>query len=155
MELIYINRQDGSQSVAFSLDYLPHAKGRARITTIGGFPRAFTPHKTKVSMERIKDDLHALRYVHNAHILRGPFLLIVSYTFHVPKSYSKKKREACLSGEIFHTAKPDVNNLNSTILDALSGFLYDDDRMCVDLHARKQWGHEDKTEIIIYGKIDE
>ena len=60
----------------------------------------------------------------------------------VPKSDSKKMKEAKLSGKIRPQVKPDVDNLCKTILDALNGLAYDDDKQVVECVVKKYYGEE-------------
>ncbi len=60
----------------------------------------------------------------------------------VPKSDSKKKRELKLSGKIRPTMKPDNDNIAKSVLDALNGLAYVDDKQIVELKANKYYGAE-------------
>ena len=51
--------------------------------------------------------------------------------FSVPKSASKKKRAAMLTGDIRPTKKPDMDNILKTVADALNGIAYRDDSQIV------------------------
>ena len=49
----------------------------------------------------------------------GPlFAILKAYTI-PPASYSNKKREACLNGDIEPTGRPDIDNLTKMVFDAL------------------------------------
>jgi Holliday junction resolvase RusA-like endonuclease len=55
----------------------------------------------------------------------------------VPKSYSKKRTEACLSGLERPIKKPDWDNVAKSICDAINGIVYIDDTQIVDAHVTK------------------
>ena len=55
----------------------------------------------------------------------------------VPKSYSKKRTEACLNGLERPTKKPDWDNVAKSICDAMNGIVYQDDTQIVDAHVTK------------------
>jgi Holliday junction resolvase RusA-like endonuclease len=55
----------------------------------------------------------------------------------VPKSYSKKRTEACLSGLERPTKKPDWDNVAKSICDAMNGIVYQDDTQIVDAYVTK------------------
>ena len=55
---------------------------------------------------------------------------------------AKKKKEAKLSGKIRPTVKPDNDNIAKSVLDALSGLAYGDDKKIVELKVRKYYGVE-------------
>lgn len=60
----------------------------------------------------------------------------------IPKSDSKKKRELKLSGKIRPTMKPDNDNIAKSVLDALNGVAYLDDKQIVELAVDKKYGEE-------------
>ncbi|MDB8554089.1 RusA family crossover junction endodeoxyribonuclease [Turicibacter sanguinis] len=60
----------------------------------------------------------------------------------IAKSDSKKKKEAKLSGKIRPTVKPDNDNIAKSVLDALNGLAYVDDKQIVDLKVDKYYGVE-------------
>lgn len=60
----------------------------------------------------------------------------------IPKSDTKKKKEAKLSGKIRPTVKPDNDNIAKSVLDALNGLAYGDDKQIVELKVRKYYGAE-------------
>jgi len=66
----------------------------------------------------------------------------------VPSSWSKKKREAALSGALRPTVKPDCNNY-SKALDALNGVVWVDDKQIVAEHVWKVYGARPGLRIVI------
>lgn len=76
----------------------------------------------------------------------------VKMTFHmpIPKSCSKTKRKAIaadMTNDVFHTCKPDVDNLCKFYCDAANGILWTDDSQIVHLEALKIYSFEPRTEI--------
>jgi len=67
----------------------------------------------------------------------------------VPSSWSKKKREAALSGALRPTVKPDCNNY-SKALDALNGVVWVDDKQIVDERVRKLYSANPGLRIVVY-----
>lgn len=55
----------------------------------------------------------------------------------IPKSISKKKRQAMLDKKIRPTKKPDADNVCKVICDSLNGVAYRDDTQVVDCMVRK------------------
>ncbi len=61
-----------------------------------------------------------------------------------PKSWSKKKRQAALRGEIRATVKPDKDNVEKLVKDAITGVIIEDDAYfvehgeCSKLYAEKE-----------------
>ncbi|MDE5977460.1 MAG: RusA family crossover junction endodeoxyribonuclease, partial [Turicibacter sp.] len=60
----------------------------------------------------------------------------------IPKSDSKKIRALKLSGQIRPTMKPDADNIAKSVLDALNGIAYVDDKQIVKLMVDKWYGEE-------------
>ena len=58
--------------------------------------------------------------------------------FEIPKSYSKKRKKACLEGIERPTKKPDIDNVYKGIADAMSGIIYQDDKQIVE-DTQEQW----------------
>lgn len=60
----------------------------------------------------------------------------------IPKSDSKKKRALKISGQIRPTVKPDADNIAKSVLDALNGLAYADDKQIVECEVKKYYGEE-------------
>jgi len=70
----------------------------------------------------------------------GARVLVVFY-FEPPKSWSKKKRELAIAGEIPHTVKPDTDKLTRYLLDAITdaGNVWEDDSQVYSIDAEKAY----------------
>lgn len=64
-------------------------------------------------------------------------------------SWTKKKQEDARAGLIYPTGKPDVDNLQKALQDALNGFLFKDDSQFVVASTRKKYADEPRVEIEI------
>lgn len=83
----------------------------------------------------------------------GPIRMAVVYVLERPQALSGKKHN---QGRILHTKRPDCDNLQKGVQDALKGFWLDDAQIC-DLHVTKVYaakGESPKIEIKIES-IDE
>lgn len=69
--------------------------------------------------------------------------------FEIPKSTSKKAREAMLIGAIRPTKKPDVDNLIKTIADACNALAYHDDSQIVQATVEKYYSDNPRVEVTI------
>jgi Holliday junction resolvase RusA-like endonuclease len=125
----------------------PQGKGRPRMTTRGGFPRAFTPEKTRTYEGMIRTA--AMAAISGRARLEGPIVLTIIATFDVPASYSKKQRAAALGGLLLPTKRPDIDNIAKVWADALNGVVFQDDVQIVSGHYRKQYGTEAKVVAIV------
>ena len=67
----------------------------------------------------------------------------------MPKSYSKARTKACLEGLEWPTKKPDADNIEKGVYDALNGLAYTDDKQIVMTNTVKVYGPEARVEIMI------
>lgn len=67
----------------------------------------------------------------------------------IPQSKSKKQKEKMLTGEIKPVVKPDVDNVAKSILDALNGIIYLDDKQIIELDIKKIYAETSWTEVKI------
>ena len=129
----------------------PVGKGRPRVTARGGkFAHAYTPKKTK----DFENDIRFAFNVSNCEKVpvyskETSIVAYMVFAFGVPKSYSKKKREACLLGEVAHTKKPDIDNCIKAVLDALVGGAFEDDSQVVTIYAQKIYAEEPYVDVKI------
>ena len=75
-------------------------------------------------------------------ITDGPVAINIVVYKKVPKSWSKKKKEAALNKEIRPIVKPDNDNIEKIIWDSLENTLYTNDSVIVDNACRKFYGEE-------------
>lgn len=68
-----------------------------------------------------------------------PLEVIIYAYYEIPKSMSKKDKQAVMDGKLFPTKKPDADNIAKVICDALNGMAYKDDKQIVDLHLMKRY----------------
>ena len=143
--------QEGVSMIYFKLNGEPVGKGRPKITTRGKFAHAYTPKKTKEFEEAIKFEFMSTNcermpvYPKNV-----PIKIEMEFGFEVPKSYSKKKRELCLSGHIQHTKRPDADNVAKAVCDALNGLAFEDDSQIVCMQLEKLYAEESYVEVRIH-----
>lgn len=78
-----------------------------------------------------------------------PLKVTIDVYFAIPKSFSKKKREQALNGDIFPTVKPDWDNSAKAICDALNGIAYPDDRQIVSGTVNKYYAEIDYVNVEI------
>jgi Holliday junction resolvase RusA-like endonuclease len=81
-------------------------------------------------------------------IVQGPIYIDLTFYLPIPLSIGRVKREL-LEGKP-HDKKPDRDNLEKFIFDALRGVLYTDDAQIADGIVRKIYSLEPRTEIVIY-----
>lgn len=134
-------------SIHFEVPMVPIGKGRPKFSTFGGHVRAITPTKTRNAEGTIK--LFAEQTMAGRNLIQGPVYLEFVAIFPVPASYSKVKRQACLTGDIFPTKKPDLDNIEKLICDSLNGVVFEDDVQVVRVGARKIYGEKPRLIVTV------
>ena len=125
-------------NIAFVVPGEPQGKGRARVGTIGGHARMFTPAKT-VAYEGLIAHAAALA-MRGANPLQGDCRLEVDIVCTVPASWSGKKRAQALAGLIRPAKKPDSDNVIKAVCDDMNGVVWRDDVQAVEGSWRKVYG---------------
>ena len=82
-------------------------------------------------------------------MIEGPCVLRIDAYFEVPKSKSKRFREAALNGTERPTKKPDIDNIVKAIQDALNGLAYKDDAYIVHLACQKFYRDNPRVEVFV------
>jgi len=127
-------------SYLFEIPIHPVPKARPRtFTNKHGLSRTYTPKKTKDFEGLVRDWIAAN---HNKHPFEGPLKLELTFMMPVPKSYSKKSRNWCLSKFGTHTKKPDLDNLEKSVMDAAEGILYYNDSQICSKISNKVWAEK-------------
>lgn len=125
----------------------PVPKGRPRFSTRGKFPVAYTPEKTKNYESDV--GMMAKAAMGASEPLEGALEAFIYVTFAVPASYSKKRTEACLSGQEKHTKKPDLDNVVKSVIDGMDKIVFENDSQFTSIHATKVYGEVAKVEILV------
>ena len=133
--------------IMFTVYGEPVAKGRPRFVKRGNYIQAYTPVKTKIYEDEVR--LLATKAKGSGSTLEGSVSVFIYISFSVPQSYSKRKREACLSGQEKHTKKPDLDNVAKIICDGMNGIIFNDDSQITSLHVTKVYGEVGKVEVLV------
>ena len=121
--------------VTFKVDANPVGKQRARYVKRGNFVQTYTPEKTRTYETLIRDA--ATEAMGTSEPLETPVTLYLYIRVPIPKSYSKKKLEACLNGMDQPIKKPDASNILKSVEDGMNGIVYKDDSQIINLHVTK------------------
>lgn len=130
----------------FTIPGEPQGKGRPRVVRNGGPVRTYTPEKTATYENLVK--LEYERQVDRM-LGDGPVSMRIMAWYGIPKSASKRKREAMVGGAIRPTRKPDCDNVAKVIADALNGLAYRDDSQIVRMLVEKWFGEEPRVDVVI------
>lgn len=111
----------------------PMGKQRVRLNRKTG--AVFTPERT-VSYEGMVA-LEAQRKMKGLEILDGPVGLYIEIMLPVPQSWPKRKQERALACELLPIGKPDIDNVNKILMDAMNQVVWVDDSQVVQTQIRK------------------
>lgn len=121
--------------VTFTIPGQPVPKGRARMSIRGGHVVAYTPQKTRIYENQV--GAYAAQAMQGQPpIAKAVFVGIEAHML-VPPSWSKKKRQDALSGKIWPTSRPDLDNIIKAVLDGVLRVAIIDDNQVVHLVARQ------------------
>ncbi len=118
-----------TDSISFVVPGEPRGKARARVLRSG---HAYTPRETLLAENEIKHFARAA----GVRVLEGPVYLVVTASYTVPKSWSKKRAAAAR----YKTSKPDGDNVAKLVKDSLNGIAWSDDAQVAVLHVEKLYG---------------
>ena len=76
-----------------------------------------------------------------------PVSVRIEADYPMPQSWGKKQREEARG--TYADRKPDLDNIEKAVLDALNGVAWTDDKSVVVLIARKKWADHGGVEITI------
>ncbi len=133
-------------SLTFHVDINPVPKGRPRFSKVGGFMRSYTPKKTSDYETEVRTQAQA---VMTREPLETPLAVYLYFRLPIPRSHSKKRQEACLTGSERPIKKPDIDNLAKSVLDGLNGVVWHDDSQIVSLHLTKVYARNPGIDLLI------
>jgi len=129
-----------AMTIEFTVDGSPHGKGRPRFRRFGNFVQTYTDAKTKSYETLVKEA--AIKAMENRPPIEGPVKLDLIIRLPVPKSYPKKRSEACLNGSEWPTKKPDWDNVAKSVADAMNDIVFLDDTQIVIARVVKVYATE-------------
>ena len=122
--------------IQFTVYGEPKAQGRPKAAVIKGRAIMYDPKPSR----DFKRDIKAVAQAHVPDkLLTGALILELKIYRPIPKSFSKKKREKALAGELRPTTKPDLKNYIAGVEDALENMLYANDSQIVSYGDTGKW----------------
>ena len=134
--------------VKFTVLGEPVGKGRPRFGRQGQYVRTYTPEKT-VNYETLVKLEYARQCGKVMFEAETPLDMRITAYVPIPKSVSKKKRQAMIDRKIRPIKKPDSSNITKSIEDALNGVAYKDDTQIVDSQIRRFYGEQPRVVVTI------
>lgn len=138
--------------LSFTVPGVPVAKGRPRISTRGGFARAFTPAKTRHYEDLIRCE--AAEAMGERPPLEVAVSLIITAYVAPPKSLSKKRRSDAIEGVTKPLTRPDLDNYAKAALDGCNAIVFRDDSFVTDLIVRKRFSERPRLTVTVEAGAD-
>ena len=130
---------------SFTVEGEPRGKGRPRFTKNN---RPYTPKETVEYEKQIARCFQ--QQCPRVFFPEGePIDLRITAYYQIPKSYSKKKKQAMRDRQIRPRTKPDADNIYKAVADACNKVAYFDDSQIVDAQVRKFYSDEPRLVITI------
>lgn len=120
---------------SFGIPGAPYGKARHRSTRMG---IQYTPKET-TQYENLVRTIFVQQHG-GWEITLLPIIMRVTAIFPIPKSASKKMREAMVAGSVRPTKRPDWDNIGKIISDSLNEIAYKDDSQVVNALISKFYG---------------
>lgn len=125
----------------FTVPTAPVAKARARSTRSG---HHYTPQKT-VDFESIVS-WHAKAAMAGKPLYEGALIVTLYYGIPIPKNLEPRIKR----GEIIYpTKRPDMDNYEKSVLDAMNGIVYKDDAQIVATFHKKRYTRNPRVVISV------
>ncbi len=140
--------------LAFTVAGAPRGKARARsvprLIWQNGQPKAVVTVYGDPATERAEAEvLRIFRLKWPDHVpWAGAVQLRFTAVFEPPASWTKALKEAAASGLLYHTSKPDKDNIEKLIVDALNGWAWADDAQVMG-GGVKRYGSVARLDIIL------
>lgn len=125
-------------AVTFFVAGVPKPQPRAKAARIGGFVRLYTPYTKDAKAWRSAVIAAALEHC-EGRTFTGPLGLTLQFTLPRPKSHLTKKGLRP-EAPLWHTSRPDADNLTKLVMDALSeAGVWSDDCIVASLATQKAY----------------
>ena len=112
--------------------------------------RSITPEQTKSYEELIR---WCYKASGGEYLGDKPISLTIKAYYEIPKSFSKSKRLQALQGQLRPLVKPDIDNVCKSVLDALNGVAYYDDKQVISVVCEKWYAEKGCLEIEVKNNI--
>lgn len=129
-----------TQMISFVVPGVPVGKGRPRFARRGAFVSTYTDSKTASYENLVK--VKAEEAMSGQPLIEGAVSVEIMLFVTPPESWSLKKKQAALRGEVFPTSKPDIDNCIKGLFDACNDIVFKDDKQIVGAHVIKRYANK-------------
>jgi Holliday junction resolvase RusA-like endonuclease len=131
-------------AITFEVPGDPVPQPRPRITVRGKHGHAYTPGDHKI--HRYRSAIAAAARAAGAGVHGDPVNVVIDFVFARPKSHMRKSG---VRADAPRLPRPDIDNLQKGVCDALNGVAWEDDSQVGRVVAEKTWGTEGRTTVRI------
>jgi len=131
-------------AITFSVPGDPVPQPRPRVSTAGGFARAYVPKGHAIHAYR--QAVAVAAQTAKASVHEDPVSVVIDFVFSRPKSHMRKSG---LAADAPRLPRPDIDNLEKAVLDALNGVAWKDDTQVARVVKEKTYGTEGRTTVRI------
>lgn len=123
--------------LTFFIPHTPKSQGRHRKGRNGFYPDPDSEKYKKIVQSYAQEAI--LKAGSHNFPISGPVSMEMFFCIPIPRSWSKKATEQAQNGMIKHTFKPDLDNLEKIVMDALNKLVYVDDAQVCEKNTRKEY----------------
>lgn len=128
------------QKIKMTIPGQPIAKARPRFAKVGKFVKTYNCQETEEGrfLFDVKLAMQGLKWS----MTDGPVFLSMEFVFDRPKSHYGSGRNSMLiknNAPVFHTKKPDTDNLDKFVMDCLNGLIWVDDSQVYKKNSMKRY----------------
>jgi Holliday junction resolvase RusA-like endonuclease len=134
-------------AVTFIVPFTPVAWQRAGVTWTNQGTKHFTRPETRAWKQTVAT--YARSAMRGAVPLNGPLKLELAFLLPIPPSWPNWKREAAERGQIAPTVKPDLDNLEKAVKDAMNKIVWIDDAQVIRCEKEKAFSARPRVVITI------
>lgn len=138
-------------TLVFSVEGEPKGKGRPRFSKVGGFVKTYTDQKTRDYESLISKA--ARTAMGETPPMEGAVSVSLYFRLPMPRATPKKRMVSLLDGSVRPTKRPDLDNLDKSVLDAMNGIVYADDSQVVTIHSKKVYSTNPGVDICVMEEI--
>lgn len=131
-------------ALTFTVPGEPVPQPRPRVSTRGGFARAYVPAQHPVHAYR--DAIAAAARAAGAGVHGEPVSVVIDFVWERPKSHMRKSG---VKPDAPVLPRPDLDNTTKAVLDSLNGVAWEDDSQVQRLVVEKSYGPEARTTVRI------
>ncbi|UTH73498.1 RusA family crossover junction endodeoxyribonuclease [Chromobacterium sp. IIBBL 290-4] len=143
-------------AVTFFIPGAPVGKQHARSATrirqgADGQAQAHTRHYTpaKTAHYEARVSWIAKQAFGNRPLITGPVDIELRIFLPVPASWPKRRRALALAGLVLPTVKPDIDNIEKAVYDALNKVVWQDDALVCDVVKSKRYAEQAGVKVTI------